>query len=345
MARQSRVRVAGGIYHVCARGDHRGELFCHDQDVSHFLGLLAEACERYRLRVFAYCLMSNHYHLLLGTPAGNISECMRWLNGSYGIWFNKKHERVGHVFGERYKATLIENGSWLLEASVYVHLNCVATTQKGRGKAVRAARRKGLGRLPTREEVDARIKGLREFRRSTYRGYAGYEPLPQWVEKDALLDRAAKDAPDRFSSYRAIVEERIRQGVEESALIGLKWDLVLGGERFARTVRRHLQTGRETRGRKELARWVSFEHVVGVVERIKGEKWESFRDKRGDEGRDLVLWACQQYGSMSLREIGTRAGGMDYSAVAVAILRLKRRAAGNRKLFGTMGAIAKQCQM
>lgn len=337
--------VAGGMYHVCARGDHRGALFCHDEDASHFVGLLEEACERYRLRVYAYCLMSNHYHLLLGTPAGNISECMRWLNGSYGMWFNKKHEIVGHVFGERYKSTLIENGSWLLEASVYVHLNCVATTQNGLGKAVRSAQRKGMSRLPTREEVDARLKRLREFRRSTYRGYAGYEPLPLWVEKDALLDRAAKDAADRFSSYRAIVEERIRQGVDESALAGLKWDLVLGGERFARTVRRHLQTGRETRGSKELARWVSFEHVVGVVERTKGEKWESFRDRRGDAGRDLVLWACRQYGGLSLREIGVSAGGMDYSAVAVAILRLKRTAAGNRKLSRTMGAIAKQCQM
>jgi hypothetical protein len=226
-----------------------------------------------------------------------------------------------------------------------VHLNCVATARNGLGKATRAAQRKGLARVPTREEVDARLKRLREYRRSTYRGYAGYEPLPGWVEKDALLERAGKDTADRFSSYRAIVEERIRQGVEQSALIGLKWELVLGGERFARTVRRHLQTGRETRGRRQLARWVSFEHVVAVVERIKGEKWESFRERRGDGGRDLVLWACQQYGGMSLREIGTRAGNMDYSAVAVAILRLKKRASGNRKLSAMMETIANQCQM
>lgn len=270
---------------------------------------------------------------------------MRWLNGSYGIWFNTKHERGGHVFGERYKATLIENGTWLLEASVYVHLNCVATEQNGLGKSVRAAQRKGVSRPPGRDEVDARLKCLREFRRSTFRGYAGYEALADWIDKDVLLDRASKGETDGCTGYRELVEGRIKQGVEESGLPGLKWGLVLGGERFSRTVRRVLQTGRETSGRKALTRRWRFVDVVGMVERIKEEKWDAFRNRRGDSGRDLVLWACQQHGGMSLREIGKHAGGMDYSAVAVAILRLKKRAQKDRQLAKTMQRISKQCQM
>jgi len=198
---------------------------------------------------------------------------------------------------------------------------------------------------PTREEIDARLKKLREFRSSSYRGYAGYEKLPKWLSADLLLKRAGGDAGDGATRYRAIVEERVKQGVAESDALRLKWGLVLGGERFARKVRKHVDIGRETCGRKELARWVCFEDAVRVVERLKKEKWDDFRGRRGDAGRDLVLWACRQYGGMSLKEIGQKAGGLDYSAVAVAILRLKERAEKNREISEAMKVIGKKCQM
>ena len=344
MARHARVRVAGGMYHVCARGDHRGLLFCHEGDVKQFLGLLEEAKDRYRLRLYAYCLMPNHYHLLVGTPAGNISQCMKWLNGSYGIWFNKRHDRTGHVFGERFKAILIEDGGWLLEASVYVHMNCVATEDLGLGKTERAAQRSGVSRPPTPEAIELRLKRLREFRHSSYRGYAGYEKVLEWLASDVLLRRVGKADEDASSRYRAMVEDRIRQGVNEPAGLNLKWGLVLGGERFARKVRKQLKIGRETRGKRELKRWIGFEEVVRVVERFKHVAWDAFRDKRGDTGRDLVLWACRKYGGMSLREVGVKTGGIDYSAVAVAVLRLERRALKDRTLRKTMAYVADECQ-
>ena len=345
MARHARVRVAGGMYHVYARGDHRGVLFCHDKDAKHFLGLLREAKDCYRLRVYAYCLMPNHYHLLIGTPAGNISQCMKWINGSYGIWYNRKHDRVGHVFGERFKARLIEDGGWLLEASVYVHMNCVATEELGLGKRVRAGQRGGLSPAPSPEEIRLRLKELREFRRSSYRGYAGYEKLPEWLESAVLLRRAGKGAGDESESYRALVEDRIRQGVRDAGVMPLKWGLILGGERFARKVRKRLKFGREISGRRELGKRLVFEEAVRIVERFKKEKWERFRDKRGDTGRDLVLWACRKYGGMGLRELGEKAGGIDYSAVAVSVLRLQRRAEKDRKLRKVMAYVADKCQM
>jgi REP element-mobilizing transposase RayT len=344
MARHVRVRVAGGMYHVCSRGDHRGLLFCHDEDVEHFLGLLREAVERYRMRVYAYCFMPNHYHLLVGTPAGNISQVMKWLNGSYGIWFNKRHDITGHVFGERFKAVLIENAGWLLEARVYVHMNCVATEELGLGKAERSAQRSGLSVPPIPEEVEARLKKLRDFRRSSYRGYAGYERIPEWLTSDVLLKRVGEGEEDQSSGYRAMVEDRIRQGVNDSSGLNLKWGLVLGGERFARKVRKRLKPGREIRGKKEFGKWISFEEIVRIVERLKDEKWEAFRDKRGDTGRDLALWACRKYGGMSLREAGVKAGGMDYSAVAVSVLRFERRAENDRKLRKIMSYVAEKCQ-
>jgi putative transposase len=109
MARPVRIRVAGGWYHVMARGHNRERVFADDQDFAHFLELLAMGRERFRIRVYAYCLMPNHYHLLLGTPEGNLSRAMQWVNGSYGIWHGRRHGRVGHLFAGRFKAVLVED--------------------------------------------------------------------------------------------------------------------------------------------------------------------------------------------------------------------------------------------
>jgi len=128
------------------------------------------------------------------------------------------------------------------------------------------------------------------------------------------------------------VEERIRQGVEESAISKVKWGLVLGGERFARKVRGRLKIGRETGGRRELGRRIDGDGIVRIVERLKKAKWDAFRDKRGDSGRDLVLWAARRYGGLPLKELGKRAGGMDYSAVAVSVRRFLERSQKDRAL-------------
>ena len=126
MARPLRVNVRGGWYHVTARGLERRQIFSSERDHEHFLELLEEMWKRYGVEVHAYALMGNHYHLLLRTPEANASEAVQWLNVSYSVWFNKKRDRWGHVFGGRFASVLIDSeGSWALNASVYVHLNPV----------------------------------------------------------------------------------------------------------------------------------------------------------------------------------------------------------------------------
>jgi len=109
----------------------------------HFLELVQTMRERFRVRVHAYCLMPNHYHLLVSTPDGNISQAFQWLNGSYGIWHNRKHNRSGHLYGERFKAILVEDRAWGLEVSVYIHMNPVATKAFGLGRRAKAAALRG----------------------------------------------------------------------------------------------------------------------------------------------------------------------------------------------------------
>lgn len=125
MARPLRIEFAGALYHVTARGDGREDIFSDDRDRITLLGILSQACQRFVVSCHAYCLMSNHYHLLLETAEPNLARTLRHLNGVYTQRFNRRHERVGHVFQGRYKAILVERDAYYLEVVRYVLLNPV----------------------------------------------------------------------------------------------------------------------------------------------------------------------------------------------------------------------------
>jgi len=123
MARPLRIEFPGAVYHVTGRGNERKAIFRDDQDCKIFLNTLADVTLRYNWLCHAYCLMDNHYHLLIDTPDGNLSIGMRQLNGIYTQRFNKRHGRVGHLFQGRFKAVLVQKDSHLLEVCRYVVLN------------------------------------------------------------------------------------------------------------------------------------------------------------------------------------------------------------------------------
>lgn len=125
MARSLRIEYPGALYHITSRGDGQENIFLSDDDRALFIILLSELCARCNWICYAFCLMSNHYHLLIETPQGNLSKGMQLLNGIYTQKFNKSHNRVGHVFQGRYKGILVEKDCYLLELSRYIILNPV----------------------------------------------------------------------------------------------------------------------------------------------------------------------------------------------------------------------------
>ena len=125
MARPLRLEFAGALYHVTSRGNRREAIYETDEDRESFLAVLDDVCGTFNWVCHAYCLMGNHYHLLIETPEGNLSRGMRQLNGVYTQGFNQRHCRVGHVFQGRYKAILVEKDSYLLELARYIVLNPV----------------------------------------------------------------------------------------------------------------------------------------------------------------------------------------------------------------------------
>ena len=323
--------MAEGWYHVFGRGLERRAIFGDDADRKHLLELLAEFHARYRIAIHAYALLDNHYHAILQTPEANLSRGMQWLHGSYSAWYNARHDRVGPLFQGRFRAIPVENRAWAYRLSVYVHLNPLRVAGLGLDKRGRVAEGKGF-RAPTPEAVQVRLEELRRYRWSSYRAYAGYEPAPEWLHTADLL--TCVDAREQAQAhYRAEVQARLTHGMEVGHAERLRDAVAIGSARFAQRLRA-AATGESLRGssgKSALRRRVAWTDVREAVERIKGERWECFADRRGDAGRDLFLWAARRFCGVTLRELGD-AIGAEYAAVSVAIKRFERRAASARPL-------------
>lgn len=123
MARPLRIEYDGAIYHVTARGNERSKIFFSKRDYQKFKEYISAAKSKYVFDLHAYVLMTNHYHLIIETPYGNLGKIMHYLNGSYTTYINTKRKRSGHLFQGRYKAILIDKDSYLLELSRYLHMN------------------------------------------------------------------------------------------------------------------------------------------------------------------------------------------------------------------------------
>jgi putative transposase len=127
MARPLRVEYEGAIYHVMSRGDHSERIYRGDEDAELFIKTLGEACVKSDWQVHAYCLMSNHFHLVLETPNGNLISGMKWFLGTYTGRYNRRHKVFGHLFSGRYKSLIVDGdeGDYLRTVCQYVHLNPV----------------------------------------------------------------------------------------------------------------------------------------------------------------------------------------------------------------------------
>ena len=325
MARPHRIDLPGGWYHVMSRGIDRRLLFLEDCDCLHFLGLLEEMVERYNVEVHCYVLMGNHYHLLMRTPHANLSRAMQWLNVSHGVWFNRRHPRVGPLFQGRFKSVPIDGeGTWALQASVYVHLNPVRVKGLGLGKRGRKAEGLGISPPPPPELVEARVKALKRHRWSSYPAYAGYASRPDWLTCEDLWRRAKHDGLSETLSYRRQVEESLTGGLNEVDSLGkqLAGVLAVGSSAFLDKLRRGVRGNRsEQKAIRAWRRLLPFDRVVELVAQEKREPWEKFRDRRGDSGRDLALWLGRKHCGLTLAELGYAAGGMSYSAVSMAVHR------------------------
>lgn len=208
MSRPLRIEFPGALYHVTTRGDRRESIYHDDGDRAMWLDVLSQTCDRFDWVVQAYCMMSNHYHLMLQTPDANLGVGMRQLNGVYTQRSNKRHGRVGHVFQGRYKAILVDREAHLSELSRYVVLNPV---------------RAGL------------VADAADWAWSSYRATVGSEACPSWLDADALLAAFAQTRRRAVERY----VDHVRAGVGlPSVWSQLKHQLYFGDDAFVARMQR-----------------------------------------------------------------------------------------------------------
>ena len=327
MSRPLRIERAGGWYHVTARGNECRPIFRDHRDRAHFCELLGEMVSRFRTRLHGYVLMDNHYHLIVELTEPNLSRTGQWLNVSYSMWFNRRHGRDGHLFQGRFKSVVLDPMQWGLELSRYVHLNPVRVGHLGLSKSDRQKIRAGASDAPESRVVKERLARLRSYRWSSYRAYVGLGQQPAWLECDRVLALGGGRKEERVRNYRDYVESALREALAKSPWESLQEQVVLGGTQFLRTLRSHaVGNEREQRGVKRLSRArPMLEEIIKNVEKVKGQAWAEFRDRHGDNGRDLVLYLGREVCGLKLRELAAVAGMNDYSAVSIAITRFARR--------------------
>ena len=344
MARPLRVDVVDGWYHVTARGIERRQVYADAGGHAHFDELLEESVERFRIVLHAYVQMTNHYHLLVQTPEANLSRAIQWLNVSHVAWFNRRHGRVGPLMQGRFKSIPVEDSGWAYELSLYVHLNPVMRRGLGLDKTGKREEAQGL-RAPTPDEVSRRLRELREYRWSSYRAYAGYAQAPKWLTTVEVLSRVARNPGKQQSQYRADVRDRLARGVEPARKEQARDNFALGSEAFRDRLRHLTKIGREVAEPFGLRRRMEWPDLMKAVADVVGERSERSLMRRGAEGKPLLLWAARRYGGMTLREAGEAVGGMDYTAVAMAVKRLEQRAGRDRALRRLMKHVEAKCEM
>jgi hypothetical protein len=271
--------------------------------------------------------MPNHYHLLVETPEGNLSRSMQWLGVSYSVWFNRRHERVGHLFQGRFRSVLAGDDATWSEVARYVHLNPVRVAGFGLSKDDRARQRTPAARDPGGELVARRLQTLRNYRWSSYRAYVGLDPEPAWLWT-AFLGGACGGSDDRGrrQALRHYHEAPLREGRLESVWERVVGGAVLGTEEFVSSVRRSLRAVGKSVSRAEA--WqprATWRDIVAAVEKVHGGRWQEFRDAHGDWGRDAALYLGRHAGRMRLRELGEHAGGLGIAATGQAVSRVARQ--------------------
>ncbi len=294
MARPLRIEYPGAVYHVITRGNNRQAIFCDDHDRVAYLEKLFHYCREKAVHLFCYCLLSNHVHLLLETPQGNLSRMMQAFQTSYTVSWNRRHRYTGHVFEQRYKAFLVDQDNYLLQVSRYIHLNPVAAQI---------------------------VERPQDYRWSSYRAYLA-ERDATGLSRESILGHFGGRSQAKIRQYREFVEGAL-QGEEPYFELPIVKQTFVGDETFAE------QSWRKVTKNHVIERRYGLAEIVAAVGKVVGVEQEEFaggiKADRIQRGRELFMYIARRYSAASLQEMIRWLGVRDVSTVSHGVRRAERR--------------------
>ena len=291
MPRQMRIEYAGAIYHVISRGDQREPIFLDEGDRHDFLKTLGEACAKTGFEVHAYCLMRNHFHLVVETPGGNLVAGMRRLLSTYSNRFNHRHELCGHLFSGRYKALVVDGSGdgYLRTACDYTHLN------------------------PARAKLLPPESRLLEYPWSSFGGYLS-EPRhrPEWLRVERLLGEhgIGRDTEAGRREFERRMEARRAGEGEADQWKGMRRGWSLGSEAFKRRLmeRLHGQLGpNHAGGMRRQANQARADGIIAAeLERLRWKPAKLSRRPKCDPGKLALAARLRRETTLTIQEIADR---------------------------------------
>jgi len=312
MARPLRITYPGAFYHITSRGNERKEVFKSKRDRQKFLEYLESASQRYDAVIHAYCLIYNHYHLLMETPTGNLPQIMRHINGAYTTYFNVKRKRAGHLFQGRYKAILVDIDEYAKELSRYIHLN------------------------PVRAEL---VKTPEEYEWSSYQFYIGRQKTPEWLHLDFILGYFGKKFSMAQKEYQQFVD-MLGDQEYKSPLTEVVSSTILGTPDFIALIKDRYLAGKKPDKNlpalKELSEKASMYDIFSEV--------ESVFKKDQSLARNIKLYLCQRNTGEKLKDIGKHFG-IGESGVSQACRRISQKIDRDKKIERKIEKIEKKLIM
>jgi putative transposase len=289
MARPYRLQGENCFYHITSRGDDRKKIYISDFDFKKFLDYLLKAKERFEFHLYAYVLMSNHYHLLIETLQPNLSQIMQYLNTAYTTYYNVKRKKYGHLFQGRYKSILVDKDSYFKELSRYIHLN------------------------PVRARIVERPK---EYKWSSYRGYTS-------KKGDGYIDK--NQINNILDTSEAGYRQFVLDAAETSKFNPFKdiyAGFILGPASFIKEKLQDLKDQLESENisyKKALTRHISEEEIINTVAKRYGKTIEELckSKKRPMKAKKIAIYLMKKLSNLTNNKIGENFG-ITYSAVSKA---------------------------
>ncbi|MGV1099662.1 transposase [Thiovibrio sp. JS02] len=314
MARPLRIEYPGALYHVTNRGNERKPICKDDTDRQEFLALLARSLAVYSVKLYSFVLMNNHFHLLVETPLGNLSQFMRHFNISYTSAFNRRHRRSGHLYQGRYKSFLVDGDAYLSLVSRYIHLNPVKVG--------------GSKNKPLAERLDI----LWAYKWSSLPGFVSLKKRWAFVDYPVALAEFGGDIATGRAKYKKQLAADLAEGLPVRERIVAQ--SLLGSDDFVQRIKSGYLDTETTREQPTLAegrKYLAQDVIIAAVCKVTGKTRKEILQTPGPL-RQMAMDLLYRLGGMKNPEIG-RLMGVHYSTVSQGRKRFRQRLDTDRKLY------------